>query len=280
VKVGKRQPKRTAFTLVELLVVIAIIGILAAMLLPALSRAKQKAYAAQCLSNLKQWGVVWHLYCEDYSGSFPDGMSVGWHRGDWAYDLKNYYGKKPHLLHCPRATMRWKRGRVFESRTDPDDPNVENHGGPTTASMFPMDDPTSSAGPAKKITASYGENCYVYNPPWNVTEIQNRPTVRNWRKLESAVRPAETPMFGDSMWRGGGPHHAQTPPAYNGQWLGTEAEFNHFAIMRHARGIQLTFFDGSARYRRTRDLWSLPWHRKFNTAFAESRVDFFPAWMR
>jgi len=250
------------------------------MLLPALSRAKQKAHAVQCLSNLKQWGVVWFLYCDEHSGSFPDGMSVGWHRGDWAYVLKNYYGKRPYLLHCPNATMRWKRGSVLERRTDPDDPDVEKHGGPTTATMFPMDDPSSSIVPARKITASYGENCYVYNPSSEVTAIQNRPTRRNWRKLESARRLVETPIFGDCMWRGSGPHHSQTPPAHNGQWLGTEAEFNHYAIIRHAKGIQLTFFDGSARYQRARDLWSLPWHREFDTTFAASRANFFPAWMR
>jgi prepilin-type N-terminal cleavage/methylation domain-containing protein len=100
--------RSAAFTLIELLVVIAIIGILAALLLPALSAAKQRAWTTQCLSNLHQIGLGMRMFADDANGLYPEsGGVILWdqtdpdtHAASWLQQILPYT-QNTNLYQCP-----------------------------------------------------------------------------------------------------------------------------------------------------------------------------------
>lgn len=124
---NRRGPQ--AFTLIELLVVIAIIALLAALLLPALARAKDKARSVQCLNNLKQWNLALALYVDDADGFIPrEGFRTnGRVRADtwanvsdpvsgdaWYNALPPYLGERPAKSYA--STWSGERPKFYQNR--------------------------------------------------------------------------------------------------------------------------------------------------------------------
>jgi len=238
------------FTLIELLVVIAIIALLMSILMPSLNLARRQARMAGCKMNMHNWGLIWDMYCEDNNGLFPDSLTgtYGWPRGTWIIALRGKWDTKSDILRCPSAVKRPPNAPVYGS------------------SRYSYIMGNTNDG-AEAEECSYGANCWIYDFKPGVSSIQWRPTEWNWR-TKNVRRAYRVPVFGDAMWRGGGPAehgvHGQ-PPEFKDQWLGYDYEMMHFCIDRHNGFVNHLFMDWSARTVGLKELWTLKWHKEFNT---------------
>lgn len=261
--------KQNAFTLIELLVVIAIMVLLMAILLPSLQRVKRQAKAVACQSNLHQWGLR-------FAADSVDSDHPWWKRGEhispeWGwYSIvpggDNYFGDCNDLLLCPMA-----------AKID----TPINTGGWHFGSKF------SAWGCTEKrplrVAGSYGMNHFLWleaRPP-----SKDGPSSLYYWRSRFVKRESVVPVYFDCTWANGMLSNSTTlPPEYD-ELFDSATSATHVCIDRHNGYVNYLFMDFSVRKVGLKELWTLKWHKKFDTAGPWTKAggvqpSDWPDWMR
>ena len=275
-----------AFTLIELLVVITIIAILAALLLPALARAKMQSQQTSCLNNLKQLTLGAILYMNETGRCLPFNPYVAndpsYYKivGEYWTDVITNYGAQGFVTVCPSTRI----------------PRDTNYVAPGAADL-PWVFQELENGPFG--VWSYGENGWMMDYVRNYYPDEYMAGVANWpdnvcSKPSDCQRPVQTPLIYDAMYQGSDP--IETDPAATDLYYGladpegdtsVHAGMNVCTIIRHGGptatsshphvygqvmpgAINLSCVDGHAELVPLPRLWSFYWHLNWNPSAVAS----------
>jgi len=217
---------QSGFTLIELLVVIAIIAILAAMLLPALGRAKLKAQGVACMNNTKQLSLGWIMYAGDNEDKTPGVLDDGSFPGSLAVWGTNWCGGLMNTVQLSTNTLPLTSGQIFpyvknvssyHCPADRSTANFPNQGGDLRVRSY-----------SASQTFGKGENLPwpSYKTYYKLSSIQN--TAETWVLIDEGEISINDAAFGVKM---------TLPGSYSGNIVDTPSG-------RHGNASGMTFADG------------------------------------
>ena len=217
------------FTLIELLIVVAIIGILASMLMPSLDKAREKAYSAVCISNLRQNTVSAIIRFDvDQGKTMPSTYgSANW--GSY-FNITEGASKAGDVTFCPKAGIEtvvegWPFGNGGNSRT---------------------------AWEWGSFKGSYGFNYHFVN---------GHSQSRDYYSLGDLNNASDAPLFADCPWVDGGAYEYRPSTPDNFEGSNDGGTLYRFAINRHINKVNVAFADGSSRSMKPLNLWFLEWNK-------------------
>jgi len=248
------------FTLIELLVVIAIIALLMSILMPALQRVKLQARSVACISKLKQWGLFFSMYAEDYNGRFMKGFSNQPTANRWVYALGDYYRWDDEFTCCPNATKPWVDEYGVDAGAEGTDVGVTMAWGYINRSHWIY------RGEPQQMKGSYGINGWVVDPNPGQEPHQERGTPDFFWRGPTVTGAGYVPLFIEAQRYNGVPLHTDRPPSYSGEPWNDEAQMGRFCLDRHDGFAGCLLMDFSARKVGLKELWTLKWHRQYNQA--------------
>ena len=265
--------KRKGFTLIELLVVIAIIALLMSILMPALSRVKKQARKVVCQGNLKQWALIWKMYCDDNDGYWLSGeyqgTTSGWGSGRWWFvPMLDMYEIEEDMRCCPQAT----KALAGVNPTEQTKIGAWEH----------------QAWKTGEYVGSYGPNGWMCNlSSRQANGIWGRGPGDEYIRTPNIKGAWNVPLFQGQWWVDAWPRFQDQPPAVPSGPPDSvnNNEMIRVCVNRHAGSLNSIFCDWSVRPVGLKELWTLRWSKKFNTRGPWTKAGGcepgdWPAWMR